>query len=170
MAHAAHLPCTRQRLCRASPPADQPTPPVTHARPRSLATALSLASGPHPSAPVPLACDQAIGAFTADHHPPRRLAINTLASKVGALRPCLLAPARAIPSPVCPSHPVATTVRHHRRRGKLAGARHLSFPPSLAAYKRTALSSPNSSHRPRPPYTPPPSSIEPCRRALPPLQ
>jgi hypothetical protein len=29
----------------------------------------------------------------------------------------------------CPSHPIVATVRHHHRRGKLAGARHLS-PPS----------------------------------------
>jgi hypothetical protein len=64
-----------------------------------------------------------------------------LTSKVGALRPCLLAPARAIPSPACPSHPVATTVRHHRRRGKLTGACHLSSLPRPGAYKKDRPSS-----------------------------
>jgi hypothetical protein len=106
---------------RPSDPTRQPQHP-THSRPLSLWQA-----GPA-CQPLPRARDQSIGAIATGRHPPRRLAINMLASKVGALRPCLLALARAIPSPACPSHPVATTVRHHRRRGKLVGARHLSSP------------------------------------------
>jgi hypothetical protein len=50
-AHATHLPCAAL-----SP--DSPTPPVSRARPFSLATALSLAGGPRLSAPFPLARDR----------------------------------------------------------------------------------------------------------------
>jgi hypothetical protein len=71
---------------------------------------------------------------------------------------------------LCPGRPVAT-VCHHRRRGKRRRCSPPLLPfPSPVAYKRTTPSSPNSSHRPRPPHTPPPSSIEPRHRALPPLQ
>jgi hypothetical protein len=73
--------------------------------------------------------------------------------------------------PVCPSHLVVTTVRHHLRRGELAGARHLSPPsPPRAPIKgpprapqfltpASAISSPfPGSIEPAPPSSPSPVS------------
>jgi hypothetical protein len=108
----------------------------------------SLTSQPHPSARAPLprdrlphrhpgpACqpllplarDQATGAFTASHRPPHLLAINVLTSSVGAMRPRSLCPSRPF-TLAYPSHPVAI-LRHHHHHGKLAGAhRSSSLPP-----------------------------------------
>jgi hypothetical protein len=142
-----------------SPPlADDPTPPISRARSRFLATALPLASGPRLSATLP-SPEIRLSA----HSPPataRPVAspLSRSPARFDALR--LPEPSR---HPVCPSHPVATTMRHHHRHGKRRQCSPPPLPPPpSAAYKRTAPSSPNSSHRPRPPHTPPPSSIEPA--------
>jgi hypothetical protein len=120
-AQAAHL-----RSHTHAPPsaAASPAPPVSRARPRSLATALSLASGPA-CQPLPRARDQAIDAITAGRRTLHRFAINTLASSVWRLAPPHTVPELSLHL-ACPSHPVVTTVRYHRRRGKLTGARHLA--------------------------------------------
>jgi hypothetical protein len=114
----------------------------------------SLTSRPHPSAHTPLphdrlphrhpdpACqpflplarDQATGAFTAGHRPPHLLAINALTSSVGTMRPCSLCPSRPF-TPACPSRPIAI-LRHHHRHGELVGAhRSSSLPPSWPPIK-----------------------------------
>jgi hypothetical protein len=99
------------RACAA--PTDSPTPPVSRARPRSLATALPLAGGPHLSAPFPLTRDQAIDTFAAR---PIASLLTRSPAWFGTLRPRALCPSRPVAT-ACPSRPVAT-VCHHRRRGK----------------------------------------------------
>jgi hypothetical protein len=106
-----------------SPPlADDPIPHISRARSRSLATALPLASGPRLSATLPSPVIR-----LSAHSPPataRPVAspLSRSPARFGALR--LPEPSRY---PVCPSHPVATTVLHHRRRDK----RHRCSPPPL---------------------------------------
>jgi hypothetical protein len=145
-------------LSRAPAPLFLPRGPSgpSPARPRSP---LSLPARPHPSAALPLALSRSISlpdkrvplvsAFLAPmtgiatRSPPataRPVAspLSRSPARFGALR--LPEPSRR---PVYPSHPVATTVRHHPRRGKLVGARHLSPPSSpRAPIKRTARAPP----------------------------
>jgi hypothetical protein len=106
-------PTSRARATLPSPLAVSPAPPVSHARPFPLAFSLSLASGPRSSA---LSLSPVIG-YRCDHcRPPlRHIPSPLLAHQLN----WHLAPALSHPvTTVCPSHPVATTVRHHRRRGK----------------------------------------------------
>jgi hypothetical protein len=124
-------------------------PPPLSARPHPSA-ALALAPSQPPSLwqaspachPLRRARDQAIDVITAGRHALHRFAINTLASSVWHL-----APPRTVPElslhPACPSHPVTTSVRHHRRRGKIAGARHLSSPSSPRAPIKRAARAPS---------------------------
>jgi hypothetical protein len=137
-----------------SPPLFPAPPPLTRSRsslprgPPPACSPPSLTSRPHPSARAPLprdrlphrhpgpACqpllplarDQATGAFTAGHRPPHLLAINALTSSVGTMHPRSLCPSRPF-TPTYPSRLVAI-LRHHHRHGELAGAhRSSSHPP-----------------------------------------
>jgi hypothetical protein len=130
---------------RALPPS-RPTRPISARTPALLPPPVS--ARPHPPAALapapsqlpslwqagpacqhfPRARDQAIDAIAAGRRALHRFAINTLTSSVWRLAPPRTMPELSL-HPTCPSHPVATTVRHHRRRGKLTGARHLASLP-----------------------------------------
>jgi hypothetical protein len=131
----------RLRSRRTSPPADRPAPPVSRAHPRSLATALSLASGPRLSAPSPLARDEAIGAFAAGHRPPHRLSINTLTSSVWRLTP-----PRIVPEPSL--HPrMPESYRRHCVPSSPPWQARRCLPPLLPSPPRPPIKGP-----PRAPY------------------
>jgi hypothetical protein len=123
MAHAAHLP-------RATLSPDSPAPPISHARPFSLAPALSLTARPRSSAPSPL---PVIGQRHDRRRPPPTPSPRHYSPTSTNLAPCVPAHCgRAVPSPpLC---------RHHRRRSKLHRCPPLPPPPSPVAYKRTAPS------------------------------
>jgi hypothetical protein len=119
----ALLPCPRSS--EAHPPrasrsryallslAVSPAPPVSRARPFSLTTALSLAGGPRSLA---LSLSPVIGCRHDHRWPPVRHISSPLLAHQPNWR---LAPVPSHPvTTVCPSYPVATTVRHHRRRSK----------------------------------------------------
>jgi hypothetical protein len=154
--------------CTHATPTISPAPPVSRAHPRSLATALSLAGEPclsaSSTAPVIRLSAHSPSATTR----PVAWPLTRSPARFGTLRPCALCLSHTVAT-ACPSRPV-TTVCHHRRRSKASLVLATSPPPSLAAYKKTSPSSPNCPHRPRPPHTPPLSSIELRHRALPLLQ
>jgi hypothetical protein len=111
MAHAAHL--SRPPAPHSPPLADDSTPPISRARSRSLVTALPLASGPRLSATLPSPVIRLSARSPSATARPVASPLSRSPARFGALR--LPEPSR---HPVCPSHAVATTVRHHRRCGK----------------------------------------------------
>jgi hypothetical protein len=96
-------------------PTVSPAPPVSHARPRSLATALSLAGGPCLSAPSPSPVIRlSARSLSATAHPVASPLTRSLAW-FGALRHHALCLSRPVATS-CPSRPVAT-VCHYCRGG-----------------------------------------------------
>jgi hypothetical protein len=125
----------RPRSCHTPLPlAVSPTPPVSRARPFPLAFALSLASGPCLSA-LSLSLSPVIG-YRHDH---RRTPLRHIPSPLLAHQPNWhLAPAPSHPvTPVYPSHPVATTLHHHRRCGKRSRYSPPLLPPLRPPIKGT---------------------------------
>ena len=162
-AHAAHL--SRPPAPHSPPLADDLTPHISRARSRSLATALPLASGPSLSATLPSPVIRLSARSPSATARPVASPLSRSPARFGALH--LPEPSRR---PVCPSHPVATTVRHHPRRGKLAGARHLSPPfPAPGANKRTARAPSFSTPASATPFPLPRAQLSQRRLALPPL-
>jgi hypothetical protein len=165
-APAAHLSCPPSPAPHSPPLADDPTPPISRARSRSLATALPLASGPRLSATLPSPVIRLSARSPPATTRPVTSPLSRSPARFGALR--LPEPSR---HPVCSSHPVAPTVRHHRRRGK----RRWCSPPPLPTPHRPPIKGP-----PRAPPTPhtglglptplPRAQSSPRRRVLPPLQ
>jgi hypothetical protein len=117
-----------------SPPlADDLTPHISRARSRSLATALPLASEPRLSATLPSPVIRLSARLPPATTHPVASPLSRSPARFGAL--CLPEPSR---HPVCPSHPVATTVRHHHRRGK----RRWCLPPPLPPPPRPPIKGP----------------------------
>jgi hypothetical protein len=123
---------------------DSLTPPVSGSSPLRLAPLSRWQPGP--ACQIPRPAHAFIGAFAADHRPPRLLAINArtgliyLPATIPVSSPHP-SPARAIPSSFAPSPPAWLA----RRR-----CRPSSLPPSRAPIKRTARA-PLSPHQPQPP-------------------
>jgi hypothetical protein len=156
----AHLPRPRPssaHLPRAPAPRSLPAPPISRARPRSLATALSLAGGPRLSVPAPSPMIRLSAHSLPSIAHPVTSPLTCSPARFGALCPRALCPSPPVAT-TCPSRPVAT-VCHHRRRGK---RRWCSPPPlpSPTAYKRTAPSPLLHRTRPQPLHLPPLDPIE----------
>jgi hypothetical protein len=136
---------TSRARARATPLSARPHPPATPAL--SPSRSLSLA-GPACQPLLPLACDQAIGAFAAGHRLPRRLAINALTSSVWHL-----VPPRTMSEPSHHPRLPESSCRHCVPSSPSWQARRCS-PPLLPSPPRPPLKGPPelhpSSHRPRP--------------------
>jgi hypothetical protein len=138
------LPRPKRPIAARHAPATDTLPPPVSCPPSPSLVALPLLARPHPSARTTLPHDLSLpgkrappvsaflapvtgasDAIAAGCHRPivSPLLASLLGWRLAPLSPCA---SRAIPSPLCPSRLVVATVRHHPRRGELAGARHLS--------------------------------------------